>query len=347
MQILESNKFKVLTSPDYNYVFNKENGFFVRFGKTIEEDPDFSSYGCELLDLEISAGRCSSGCFFCYKENGPNEPEINMTFAQFKEIFDKLPRTICQIALGICDCHSNPDLFKIIRYARKKGVICNYTTNGLDVTPVVAELTARFCGAVAVSIVNKEKSYDAIKLFSDAMRPNFTLKQINIHYVISTERIKSAMQIVDDVANDPRLKKVNAIVWLQYKQKGKNPDILHSVTNVDIYKKLIEHCENKGVGYGFDSCSQYLFIESIKDRKNSAQLETLSDPCESLLYSLYINCKGIAYPCSFCEGAPGWEEGIPAFECNDFVEDIWNHPKFTNWRERLLKNNRRCPIYNI
>jgi len=93
-----------------------------------------------------------------------------------------------------------------------------------------------------------------------------------------------------------------------------------------------------------DSCSCNLYLEAIKDRKNKKQLELYSDPCESLLASFYINCKGIGYPCSFGEGI---EEGIDIFNCDDFVEDVWNSRLAIKWRKKLLKNNRACPIYDL
>ena len=35
VKILENKDYKSLVSPDYNYMFNKNTGFFARWGKTI------------------------------------------------------------------------------------------------------------------------------------------------------------------------------------------------------------------------------------------------------------------------------------------------------------------------
>lgn len=57
---------KVLESPDYNYVFNATSGFFARWGKTKEEDPTWSPFGPEIMDIEISDGEsCPMTCAFC------------------------------------------------------------------------------------------------------------------------------------------------------------------------------------------------------------------------------------------------------------------------------------------
>jgi hypothetical protein len=65
-QILVSDTHRVLKSEDYNYVFNLENGQFARWGKTQEDDPSWSPFGPEIMDIEISEGEgCPLSCPFC------------------------------------------------------------------------------------------------------------------------------------------------------------------------------------------------------------------------------------------------------------------------------------------
>lgn len=344
MKILESPTHKVCKSKYYNYVFDKGTGEFARWGEKKEDDPNMSPIGPEILDLEISSGGdCSGKCPFCYKCNGEDGDEThNMTLDEFKTIFDKIPKTLTQIAFGIMDISTNPDFFKMMKYARQNGVIPNYTCHGLDMTPKYAKRTAELCGAVAVSLVNKEKTYDTIKLLTDR-----NMSQVNIHYMLSEETYDRAFEIINNIITDPRLEKFNAIVFLQYKSKGRNPDKFNSVLDVEKYKKLTEYCDEKKVRYGFDSCSAPIYTESIQDRENKEQLEMFVEPCESGLFSSYINCKGNFYVCSFAEGEDDWQEGLDVLDCNDFLKDIWYHPRLIKWRERLLSRKRSCPIYNL
>ena len=86
---------------------------------------------------------------------------------------------------------------------------------------------------------------------------------------------------------------------------------------------------------------------------NNSKFLKLIEPCESGLFSLYINVKGESYFCSFLEG----EEIMPAFnlmDCEDFMNDVWFHPDMIKWRKNLLgtaKYNeiscRECPKYLI
>ena len=169
MFLFENKNKKIVKSFAYNYVFDKKTGFFARWGKTEEDDPDYSPYGPELHDIEISAGGdCLGNCAFCYKSNGGDQPTHNMSFETFKNILDKMPRVLTQIAFGIMNISTNPDFFKMMEYSREKGVIPNYTTHGLDVTDEYVKRTAELCGAVAVSVYNKNASYDAIDKFTRA-----------------------------------------------------------------------------------------------------------------------------------------------------------------------------------
>lgn len=345
MLIKESKNAKILCSKDYNYIFNKNNGAFLRWGNTVEEDPTYCSYGPEIADIEIVAGKCSGNCSFCYKINNLATEKNIMSLDAFKLIFDKLPKTLTQIAFGITDIYANPDFFKIMEYAKNNGVIPNYTTSGNDLDDFAVSESIRLCGAVAVSIVNKEKSYNAIYKLTQA-----GLKQCNIHYMLSDESYENAFKLIDDIKTDERLKNINAIVFLQYKDKNPNAKF-HSINDVNKYKKLIEYCENKNISYGFDSCSAGIFLKSITDRKDKDKLEQCVDSCESMRMSIYINVDGIVFPCSFCEDVADWKTGIDMLQCKDFLTDVWNNEKTVKWRNGLINSMTdgcaKCLIYNI
>lgn len=351
MQILETSRSKAVLSPDYNYAFNKKNGYFLRWGTLPKDDPEYSPFGPEILDLEISAGRCKGGCKFCYKQNGPDKTEINMTFEQFKIIFKKMPKVLTQIAFGLCDMHSNPDFFKMARYARKHGVIPNFTTSGQDVTPVVAALAGKLCGAVSVSIVNKEKSYDAIKLFTDEIgKKGNTLHAVNIHLVYHQDNEDFIYDVLRDSMTDVRLQKLNAIVLLALKNKGRALSGFKPLSYAK-FSNIIDFAMLNKIDIGFDSCSackyeKWVNKNPMPEDQKKHMLE-LAEPCESGLFSFYINVYGDGFPCSFMEEALGWEQGISVINCKNFNNDVWNHPRLLIWKEKLIKNNRNCPLYTI
>ena len=274
----------------------------------------------------------------CYKGNGGNQDTHNMTLNEFKVLLGKMPKALTQIAFGIMDIGTNPDFFPIMEYTREMGIIPNYTCHGLDVTDEYAKRTAELCGAVAVSLVDKEKSYDAIARFRDN-----GVKVVNIHYVISKERManKEAPAVIADASSDPRLRDLHAIVFLSYKPKGRNKGMYTPIDTED-YKQLIEWCNARGVNYGFDSCACPTFYRAIEDHPQRDNVMMFAEPCESGLFSSYINCHGDFFPCSFTEGEGKWVEGISVLHCDDFLQDVWYKDRLKEWRGELIMSSLEC-----
>jgi hypothetical protein len=262
---------------------------------------------------------------------------------------------LTQIAFGIGDIDGNPDMWKMFEYCRNNGrnpVVPNLTINGWGLTNEAAKKFSEVCGAVAVSRYEpKDVCYDAVKKLTD-----LGMDQVNIHMLVAEETFDACMELVRDMKSDPRLAKMNAVVFLTLKQKGRGRG--YNVLPFNKYKKLIKYCESFKIRYGMDSCSAYKFLQCVKDSPRYKQYETVAEPCESSLFSLYCNEKGEFFPCSFTEDAKfndcDWTEGLSLVKCASFLKDIWYHPKTVAFREKLVasaKTNdlkcRECPAYKI
>jgi MoaA/NifB/PqqE/SkfB family radical SAM enzyme len=353
--IAENDKFKSCTSEDYNYFFKKDDGMFYRWGKTRDDDPVMAP-APEIMDIEIATVCDGVGapCKFCYKSNSRNGKQ--MSFESFKKLFDKLPRSITQVAFGIGNLYDYQDMWKIFQYTRDNGVIPNVTTNGHRLTDEVADKLAELMGAVAVSRYNpKDTCYDAVKKLTDR-----GMAQVNIHMLVSKETYEDCLELIEDVKKDPRLEKLNAVVFLMLKPKGRGEKLNHIGDSMR-YKSIISKAFDAGINIGFDSCGAPSFLKAVEDNDNIEMFKTLSDPCESGLFSLYASVDGEVFPCSFVEGTPGWETGISIIDSEDFIEDVWNSDRMKEWRGALLKSStegecdtcslnsgcRSCPVYNI
>jgi len=332
MKVYELKKEKRVISENYKYFFNKETGFFARWGKTENDDPLYSPFGPEILDLEISSGICSQRCRFCYKENGEG-PMKNMSFDMFKTIFDKIIKNkiLTQIAFGITDITTNPDFFKMMSYSRYHGVIPNYTTSGFGVTKTIAEETCSLCGAVAVSVHDKETAFNAIKEYTDT-----GMKQVNVHEVIYKENVEQVLELINCLATDSRTQKLNALVLLAYKPKGRNKDAFHPITSIDNYKKVINYAIEKKINLGFDSCSVPNVLRSYP---KDISMEV--DPCESTLFSFYCNVDGEFFPCSFAENEGEWKTGLSINDFDNF-NDIWYNERIKKFRNNLIHSTDGC-----
>lgn len=338
---------KKFTSSEVNYTFNFKTGYTELWGKSYEDDPDFMTYGPTIADIEITTKCGGPGgipCKMCYKSNTPQGE--NMSFDTFKNIFDKLPDTLTQIAFGACaDLSSNPDIWKIMDYCRNNGrnlVVPNITV--ADVSDEVADKLSAVCGAVAVSRYdNKNYCYDSVKKLTDR-----GMGQVNIHICVHEDSYEQVVETLYDIQHDPRLENLNAIVFLSLKQKGRGKSL--TPLSEEQFNKIVYYSFINNIRFGFDSCSAQKFLKSIKNFPNYDMLEKMVDPCESSRFSAYINVKGDYFPCSFSEGTGDWKEGLSVLECNDFVEDIWNHEKNVKFRDRCTKNlidKISCSLYNI
>ena len=369
---------KVISSPNYNLVFDMETGNMMRWGKTPDDDPTMCPWGPEIADVEISTvcngiGRSMETrqpCSWCYKSNtGTGE---NMSLETFKNVFAHLnaANTLTQIAFGIGDIDSNPDLWDIMAYCRKNNVIPNITVNGMGIDSYVAAKLASTCGAVAVSHygpAHENNCFNTVESLAEA-----GLKQVNIHKLLSKQTISGCYDLIDKVrtakdskhgpfALDRRLAGLKAIVFLLLKPKG-DRNSLDSIVSMEDYQKLMDYAQASGVAVGMDSCSAPMALKTLP-----ASVIPSVEPCESTLFSIYVNTQGEMFPCSFTEGTPGWETGIdltgpvPSDDrCKvQTAMAMWYHPRVLVWRAALQKSSsgcsgcgtqqycRSCPVYDI
>ena len=349
--MVENNTWKFFRSPNVNFNFNKINGFMQTWGDKPENDPTHAPFPF-ILDIEITTkcnGPANKLCGFCYKSNNPNGH--NMTLDQFKNIIDKMP-WLTQCALGAdAQGMTNPDMYDMMAYARSKGIIPNLTI--ADVSEDVAQKLAKVAGAVAVSCY-KHAGFD-VAFDSVARLAAAGMKQINFHFMISEKTIGDAYTVIQAMKEDPRLVgNINAIVFLSLKQKGRGTK--YDYVSQEQYKALVDHCLANEVPFGFDSCSAAQFLESVEGTPNYTKFLELSEPCESTLFSSYVSETGVFFPCSFTEGwvEGGWskENGINVLEAEDFIRDVWNHPRTVEFRHALIGNTdergcRNCPAYEV
>jgi radical SAM protein with 4Fe4S-binding SPASM domain len=340
-QLKNGNLGKIVRSDDYNFNFDCKTGQFMRWGATPQDDPEWARYGPEIADIEIST-ICNAGCKFCYKGNtGCGQ---NMSLNTFKEVFDKLPDHLTQIAFGIGDMDSNPDLWDIMNYSKKHNVVPNITVNGKNMTDEHYDKLAVTCGAVAVSLYDYDECYNTVKELTDR-----GMDQVNIHCLLSDETYEKCLKVMYDYKNDSRLSKLNAIVFLWLKPKGRAVGNMNQLKSQKHYKYLVDYAFEYEVPIGFDSCSAPMFVDAIKDRPDFKRLYDMCEPCESTLFSMYINVEGKAMPCSFSDDAFA---GVDVAKCDDFINDVWNSAEFRDFRQHITNNKdengcRNCPLYKL
>lgn len=357
-RLADNAGFKQVYGPDYSYVFNKRNGQFARWGRRVEDDPQYAPCGPELLDLEVSVNGCPNKCAFCYKGN-TNEPATNMTLDTFCQIMDRMPASLTQVAFGITGVATNPDFVAMLIACRRRGVVPNFTLSGIDLTAELADQIAPLVGAVAVSLYAHNVLDGARAVLAFAHRG---IKQTNVHLMLAEEtfdfaldmlRIRAETNMNPDMPHYEKLpralQRVNAFVFLGVKPKGRAVGNFTPLAQ-EKFAQLIDYAEQYNIPIGFDSCSapKYEAAMHIKYANDPDRLKAAlqcSESCESGLFSSYINVEGKYFPCSFSEGV---ESGIDVLAHDSFL-DIWHGESVCKWRERILATVidgcRHCPVY--
>lgn len=153
---------RIIKDGTYNFttMFNDKTGEYIR-AFDVEEDPFMAEYP-HLIDVGImstcqhgKSGLCMKAGIKCYQD-GLNISRPNMKLEDYKKIIDWSKGHLFEVALGgrgDPDMHENFE--EILRYSRDNGIIPNFTTSGLGMTPEKAALCKELCGAVAVSMYSR------------------------------------------------------------------------------------------------------------------------------------------------------------------------------------------------
>ena len=96
-----------------------------------------------------------------------------------------------------------------------------------------------------------------------------------------------------------------------------------------------------------------MFLKAMERHKDYKRYETLAEPCESMLFSIYVDVTGTVYPCSFLEHTNF--KGIDITKAEDFLKDVWYNKQVVKWRKKLLSTAcgglvegcRQCPAFDI
>lgn len=277
----------------------------------------------------------------CYKSNTPNGK--HMSFETFKQILSKFPKYngeyfLTQIAFGIGDVDADDDLFKMMIHCRINNIVPNVTINGDRLTKEIIEKLVIICGAVSVSrYENKDICYNAVKSLTDA-----GLEQVNIHQMVSENTYDQTLETIEDIKNDSRLSKLNAVVYLSLKQKGRG--LLHKPLKFDKFRNIVEESFKKDIRFGFDSCGANKVIAVLKEIDCLEDHHEFIEPCESASFSYYIDVNGVGSPCSFSNKCA---KGIDILKTRSFIDDVWTNDISVNERIKIQNNNRSCPYFKV
>lgn len=140
--------------PDENYfaLFDTETNVTLRFAPNPDK-PILPLRYPEILDISLGT-KCLANCPFCYTsaiKNGVNYPNLVEKIMDLFGNMNENQRPF-QVAIGGGgEPTLHPDFIDALKAFHSLGILPNYTTNGMHLTPEILEATKQYCGGVAVS----------------------------------------------------------------------------------------------------------------------------------------------------------------------------------------------------
>lgn len=332
---------RIRKDKNFISIFDEATGQYVRSGvfkdgAETKQDPFMASFP-ELLDVGImghcvhgKSGLCIKAGVECYQD-GLHASVPNMALEDFREIVRQCRGNTYQIALGGCgDPDQHEHFSEILKLCREAGIVPNFTTSGLGLTPELARLCREYCGAVAVSWYRSPYTLRAIDCLLQAG------VKTNIHYVVSRRTIEEAITRLRERSFPDS---INAIVFLLHKPVGlgTRQQVLRA-DDPEAKEFLSLACAGEhGYKIGFDSCS----VPGLINRSSSVDMDSV-DTCEGARWSAYITADMKMLPCSFDNQSQRWAVDLR----NHTIQEAWDSPAFEEFREHFRRSCPECEHRN-
>ncbi len=326
----------IINDKKYHFksAFDTETGVYVRTGILDENgkdtgiDPFMASYP-HLIDVGVmghcihgKTGLCVKAGIGCY-QSGMFIEQPNMTVDDFRWIAEQSKGRCNQFALGgRGDPDQHEHFEELLKICRENNIVPNFTTSGFGITPEIAEICKKYCGAVAVSWYRSDYTLNAINMFLDAG------VKTNIHYVLGKNSIDEA---IARLQNDNFPIGVNAIIFLLHKPAGQGTkENMLSIDDPKVAEFFSCFETQHRFKVGMDSCN----VPGAINFCHNILPESL-DTCEGGRYSCYIGPDLVMVPCSFDQ-----EKRFEISLRDMTIEQAWNSAAFDIFRNYMRE---ACP----
>lgn len=332
-----------ITDRKYHFysIFDTETGAYLRTGildengKDTGKDPFMGSFP-NLIDVGVMGhcihgkkGLCVKAGIGCY-QSGLTIEKPNMTVDNFKWIAEQCRHRSNQFALGgrgDPDQHENFE--ELLKICRENDIVPNFTTSGYGMTPEIAKLCKKYCGAVAVSWYRSDYTLNAIHMLLDAG------VKTNIHYVLGKNTIDEA---IERMKNDSFPTGINGVVFLLHKPagQGSHSNVL-DVNDPKVKSFFGEVDRLHPYKIGLDSCNVPGAIKYCRKI-----LPQSLDTCEGARFSCYIDSDMTLLPCSFDQNR---EYSVKLRPIS--IEEGWNSDAFNRFRKKMEKSCPECEYQDL
>lgn len=314
----------------FKFAFDTETGAYIRTGildengKDTGVDPFMASFP-HLIDVGVmghcihgKTGLCVKAGIGCY-QSGLLVEQPNMTVEHFRWIAEQCRGRCNQLALGgRGDPDQHEHFEELLLISQDNNLVPNFTTSGYGMTPEIAALCKRYCGAVAVSWYRSEYTLNAIQMLLDAG------VKTNIHYVLGKNSIDEA---IDRLERNDFPAGINAVIFLLHKPAGQGSQAnVLDFADPRVARFFDQVDKRHPFKVGMDSCNVPGAIHYCKHI-----LPESLDTCEGARFSCYIGADMIMVPCSFDQ----YKLYRVQLDESMSIEDAWNSEPFERFRSKL------------
>ncbi len=291
-----------------------------------------------------SAGICNLKCRMCPQNNMKRQKGF-LKFALFKKIFDQIKPPYLNLT-GFGEPLMNPEIFKIIEYAKKNKTFVKLDTNGmlLDDEKIKKLLRAKI-DIVSNSIDGMDKkTYEKIRRGADFDKVIGNLKkfvrardfggfktEIHLFLVLQKDNFR---QFPDFIRFGDSLG-VDSIsgTFVAEESYAKNHDV--NIENCkkeeldELVRNMNELKKNTKANLEIDEIIEYIYTWKDKKKKNWSKV-----PCYKPWYSPFIYWDGVIAPCCYCVD----KEIILGDLKKESFKSVWNGKKMRKFRKMVATN---------
>lgn len=317
----------------------------------VRRRPEELRYELTVLQIEPTIN-CNLNCRVC--EHTHNVPGAFLKFAQFKGIIDQMP-CLRQVNLtGRGESLLNPDIYRMIAYAREKDIYTRITTNG-------TLLTEKNCQEIISC------GLDELRISVDSAQPekfrriksNVDLKEIeeNIRRLNSLRRqrrLRPALEF-NTILFRENIDEIEDIIRLAYRLQVdavftfglvlKDNALAHS-------GNLLETLEEEEIKKIFQRAMALSKKLRMPLRLPQNYKKTLQRCFMPWVY-FFVTYDGFVLPCCMAVRIPQKEDKMAEYAMGNILENPWkeikNNDKFRDFRKQLQNGKvpRVCAGCNI
>jgi radical SAM protein with 4Fe4S-binding SPASM domain len=306
------------------------------------------------VQIEITTF-CNMNCLSCGRRYIIDKPK-HMSYETFKKVYDEIrPRNINLSGLG--EPTMNPEVFKMITYARKNGSIVNFPTNLTLPKSVMDKLVKSQIDQIKVSIdaaskegYKKVRKYDKfdnvvenIKYINEAKKKRgFDKPEIRFNFCLQKYNLKELPALVE-LANKLGVKTIY-VQDLNYYSVEKEKKELCGIP-IEELKKTLQETDKLSKKHGIHTnisnwkSNMKAFYNKMLPKKQYVPNKTR---CNFPWVSSFIDVHGNVKLCPVFV----WQKDAKALGNihEKSFKEIWNSKEYQQLRKEFRKNTRSNPI---